>query len=160
MSSPYATAAAAIGAAVRRNGHLIGDATALTPFDEMVAREEAEFSGDEQAIREEGVNDWVRWCWEGTLCPERAFRRFLSITRMVKPELVMHINIRQAGAIFGQTGAAQSVVERQIAEEIRAKAGYRSGHVPGQKGAEARANMAKAQVGNKHRARSVKQGKR
>ena len=70
------------------------------------------------------------------------------------------MNIRQAGAIFGQTPAAQSVVERALAEEIRAKGGYRSAHVPGQKGGDARANMAKAQAGNKHRARSVKKEKR
>lgn len=159
MSAAYPSAAAAVGAAVRKNGHLIAGATALTPFDEMAAREAGDHSEEEQAIRSEAVEQWVGWCWQGEMDLERAFRRFLSMTRLWKPELVAGINIRQAAAIFGQTPAAQSVVERELVATAYAKAGYRSAHVPGQKGADARANMAKAQRGNKHRARSVKNKK-
>ena len=157
MSAAYPSAAAAVGAATRKNGHLIAGATALTPFDVMASREASEHAEDEQAIRAEAVSQWWAWCWEGAnLDPERAFRRFLSATRLWRPELVMGMNIRQAAALFGQTPAAQSVVERALAEEMRSKGGYRSAHVPGQKGEAARAAMAHAQKGNHFRARAAK----
>ena len=141
---------------VRRQASEADKEEALTPFDAMAAGEQADHTDEERAIRAEGIGDWWGWCWEGALNPERAFRRFLAVTRLYRPELVGNINIREAAAIFGQTGAAQSVVERELVEQSYAKAGYNMVHVPGQKGADARAKMAKAQKGNKHRARSVK----
>lgn len=144
---------------VRRQANEADKAEALTPFDEMQAREKADHTAEEMAIRAEAIGDWWEWCWEGAFDPQRAFRRFLAVTRLYRPELVGNINIRQAGEIFGQTGAAQSVVERELVKQSYAKAGYNMVHVPGQKGADARAKMAKAQKGNKHRARSVKKTK-
>lgn len=144
---------------VRRQANESDRIEALTSFDEMQASEKAEHSEEELRIRAEGISDWWAWCWEGALDPQRAFRRFLSVTRLYRPDLVANINIRQAGEIFGQTGAAQSVVERELVQKSYAKAGYNMVHVPGQKSESARAKMAQAQKGNKHRARSVKKNR-
>lgn len=150
--------ASAVGPAVRKHAHLVGGVTKLTPFDEMMAREESEFTSDEQAIRHEAISTMLGWFWEGGLDLERASKRLVTYTRNYRPELVLNISCETAAAMFGQGRAAESA-RTEVLEKTMRRAGYRHTTLPTRKSDRARAKMAKAQKGNKHRARSVKKKK-
>jgi len=157
MSGASMSAAEAIGSAVRRNGHLIPGATALTPYDVMAAREEAEHSDEERRIREEAHSEWLCWIFEGGAADlERAAKRLLSYARRYRPDLVSNMSMAEAGALFGQGRAAVQAREKRMFEPEMERAGYRSTQLPGGKNPRSRAKMAAAQKGNHHRARSAK----
>lgn len=155
MSGASITAAQATAQAVRKSGHLIAGATALTPFDEMVEREEHDHDDDERKIRDEAVSTWLGWIWEGGLDLPRAVKRLVTYTRLYRPELVHNLTCEEAAALFAQGKAAESARVEVITDTLK-KAGYRHTMLPSRKSERSRQKMAKAQVGNKHRARSVK----
>jgi hypothetical protein len=155
MSGAHFTPSQALGAAVRRNGHLIPGASALTPYDEMVRREDAEHSEEERKIREEAVSSWLLWVWEGGPGElERAVKRLITYTRTYRPELLLNMSMDQVAALLGQGRAAESARTKKAIGATLAKAGYRNTHLPTGKSPDACEKMARAQVGNRHRARS------
>lgn len=155
MSGATLTASAAIGAAVRKSGHLGAGVTTLTPFDLMAEREKTEHNEDEQKIRSEAVCEWLGWVWEGGLDIRRAAKRLVTYTRLYRPELVRNLTCEEAAALFGQGKAAESARVKAVEETIKG-AGYRHTMLPSRKSERARQKMANAQRGNKHRAKSAK----
>lgn len=153
------TPAEALGAAVRKNVHLLAGAPAITRFDEMESRESADHSREERLIRQEAVADMVNWIWEGGIVDlKRAVKRLVTFTRLYRPELVLNVTCEEAAALFGQGKAAESA-RAVIVEETLKGAGYHYTKLPSLKSESACDKMAKAQRGNKHRARSVKKRK-
>ena len=155
MSGATLTPSEAIGAAVRKSGHIIAGATALTPFDLMAERESTHHNEDEQKIREEAICEWLGWIWEGGLDIRRASKRLVTYTRLYRPELVRNLTCEEAAALFDQGKAAESARVKAVEKTIK-KAGFRHTMLPSRKSERSRQKMAKAQRGNKHRARSVK----
>lgn len=155
MSGASMSPAQAIGAAMRKNGHLIPESTALTPFDELAAREAQEFTDEEQAIRAEAVAAMINWIWEAGPDLLRAAKRLTTYTRLYRPELVLNMSCDEAGALFGQGKAAESARVGVVEDTLR-RAGYRHTKLPSNKSESACRKMAVAQKGNKHRANSVK----
>lgn len=149
------TPAAALGAAARKNAHLLAAAPALTRFDEMAAHETAAHPREDLLIRHEAVADMINWIWEGGIVDlERALKRLVTFTRLYRPELVLNVTCEQTAALFGEGKAAESA-RGDIVEQTLKRAGYRHTKLPSMKSERSRAKMAKAQRGNKHRARSV-----
>lgn len=139
----------AIAAAVRRNPHLVS-ARILTPFDEMLRKEEA-MPEDEQAIRAEAVGDWLVWLFGDGPRIEAATKRLFSFARAYRPELVLNMSGEEIAALFGQGRAAESARTRRVIEPTLKAAGMRCTALPYQKSDTARRRCAEAQKGNRNR---------
>jgi hypothetical protein len=155
MSGAAMSPAQAIESAVRRNGHLIPGSTALTPFDVMAARESGAHTEEEQRIREEAISAWIGWLFEGGPDIRRVSQRLFTYARTYRPDLVFNMSMEQIAALFGQGRAAEQARTKRDLEGTLKKAGYRTTSLPTGKSPRARQKMAKAQTGNRHRARSV-----
>lgn len=160
MSGAAMSPSQALASAVRRSGHLIAGATALTPFDVMAAREELGHDDEERRIREEAHSEWLAWLFEGRMSMpediERVLKRLWSYARRYRPDLCLNMSAEQAAALFVQGRAAQIARENKTFEATLKGAGYRTATLPGAKSAGSRAKMAQAQQGNHTRARSAK----
>ena len=142
---------AAMNAATRRNMHLVAAAKTLTPYDEMVRRETANYVLEEQAIREEGVGDWLKWVWEEGPDPKAAFMRFISFTRGVRPEFLLNMSGEEIASLFNQGRGAESARSRRVLSGTLEKAGNRCTTLPFQKSDTARQKYAAVQKGNSNR---------
>ena len=151
MSNP---ADAAIAAATRRNLHLVNATSVLTPFDAMVAAEEA-MPGDEKLIRQEAISKWVEWLAEDGPDLKRMVMRMYSFVRAYRPDLLRNMSGAEIAAQFGQTRAAESARTRRVTEKTLKKAGYHCTAIPFQKSATTRAKCSKAQMGNRNRAKKA-----
>lgn len=160
MSGAAMSPAQALASAVRRSGHLVAGATALTPFDVMAAREAGEHSEEERKIREEAHSEWLAWLFEGGMsAPDdllRVVKRLLSYARRYRPDLCLNMSAEQIAALLLQGRAAQIARENKVFESTLKSAGYRTATLPGAKSASARQKMAHTQQGNHTRARSAK----
>lgn len=146
----------ALAAATRRNLHLVNAARpALTPFDEMVAREEGAHTDDEHAMRAEAIDAWLSWLFEDGPSLDRATKRLYSFARAYRPDLLRNMSGAEIAALFGQTRAAESARTRKVTETTLKKAGYKCTALPFQKSEAARMKCSLAQMGNRNRAKKA-----
>lgn len=143
---------AALGAAMRRNAHLVTPERSLTPFEELVAREASDHSDEEALIREEAIGTWLGWLFEGGIKIEEATKRLFVFARGFRPELILNMSGAEIAALFGQTRAAESHRSRKVIEATLRKAGAKFTDQPYQKSATTRRKCAASAMGNRNRA--------
>lgn len=146
---------AALGAAMRRNPHLVSPQRALTPFEELAAREASDHPEEVTLIREEAIGTWLGWLFEGGIKPAEATKRLFVFARGFRPELILNMSGEEIADLFGQTRAAESHRSRKVIEATLRKAGAKFTDQPYQKSASTRRKCAASAKGNRNRAKKA-----
>lgn len=146
---------AVLGCAYRRNA-------ASGAFDsrgvrsiEALMQPDVALADDETEIRAEALREWLRPIWRGGALVE-ALKAFYALTRGFWPELVYNMTGEEIAAIFTQTRAAVSEREHRLINRPIARHLGRHVTLRHQKSVGACGRYAAAQMGNTHRADSVR----
>ncbi|MDR1296559.1 MAG: hypothetical protein LBO05_04145 [Deltaproteobacteria bacterium] len=127
-----------------------------TPRDAAIERESpVATSGEEFRIMREGVRRLFAIVFSEGLDPFRAFPRFCTQAYLIQPEWFGGLTQADRAAIFGQGRAAEQARESLILRKLCKAAGYKSLHLPHHKSTRAKAACARAQRGNRNRARGA-----
>lgn len=124
-----------------------------TPLDALISQEFA-ISGDDYEIKSEAVCAILSWLFESGPAPATVVKRLFSLTRAVKPELMLNMSGAEIAALFGQGRAAESARSRMILGETLGRVGYKNTQLPYQKSPSACAKYAQVQRGNRNRVKA------
>lgn len=122
-----------------------------TPLDELLAREEGE-SPEEAQVRMEAFHKLLEYFFQKGPHPAQAMQLLYAVAKALRPDLILHMTVRDLGRIFGDTPAAWSWRIEQCISKFIGRAGMRGVRLPCQKSEAARESYRAAQRGNKNRA--------
>lgn len=144
-----------LGAVYRRNGESFEAVDNRTPLDSLLAEEE-QMDSQEQFIRVETFRKLLGYVFAEGPDPARSMRRLYALGKSYTPELLFNISDQEIAMIFGETRAAVSWRRDKLVTKKLEAAGARGTHVRCQKTEGARLKYAKAQMGNRNRAKGKK----